>query len=163
PRVLENARPEAAVAVGAAFYGRLRQNPDAARRLLIRAGSARAYYIGVNVSQGAAGEAAAGTTAGRTAVCVMPKGTQEGSRFTLDREFVVTSNRPAAFTLYSTTQRDGTPGEIVTFTEADEDVLAHAPLVTAFRFGKRSRQVPIPVRLATVFTETGTLELWCES
>src|SRR5690606_22513748 len=64
PRVLENARPEAAVAVGAAFYGRLRQNPDAARRLLIRAGSARAYYIGVNVSQGAAGEAAAGTTAG---------------------------------------------------------------------------------------------------
>ena len=27
PRVLENAGPEAAVAIGAAFYGRLRQDP----------------------------------------------------------------------------------------------------------------------------------------
>jgi molecular chaperone DnaK (HSP70) len=37
PLVLENERPEAAVAIGAAFYARLRENPDAARRLLIRA------------------------------------------------------------------------------------------------------------------------------
>ena len=162
PRLLENERPEAAVAVGAAFYGRLRQNPDAARSLLIRAGSARSYYIGVNVSQPAAPEGAADGGPARAAVCVMPKGTQEGSRLPLDREFVVTTNRPAAFTLYSTTQRAGALNEIVTLGEAD-DVRAHAPLVTALRFGKRSRQVPLPVRLVTVFTETGTLELWCES
>ena len=49
PRVLENEAPEAAVAVGAAFYGRLRQDPGASKRLLIRAGSARSYYIGVDV------------------------------------------------------------------------------------------------------------------
>ena len=41
PRVLDNENPEAAVALGAAFYGKLRQDPAAARRLLIRAGSAR--------------------------------------------------------------------------------------------------------------------------
>ena len=37
------------------------------------------------------------------------------------------------------------------------------PLVTALRYGKRSRRVPLRVRLRIVFTETGTLELWCES
>ena len=47
PRVLENENPEAAVALGAAFYGKLRQDPGRAPRLLIRAGSARSYYIGV--------------------------------------------------------------------------------------------------------------------
>jgi hypothetical protein len=35
--------------------------------------------------------------------------------------------------------------------------------VTAFRYGQRSRKVPLPVRLSIVFTEVGTLELWCES
>jgi DNA-K related protein len=158
PDVLENDRPEAAVAVGAAFYGRLRQNPDAARRLLIRAGSARSYYVGV---QAAAGPEPAGS-AGPVAVCVMPRGTQEGSSLRLEREFTVMTNRPVAFTLYSTTQRADSPNDIVTFADPDE-VRAHAPLVTALRYGKRSRRVPIGVRLAALFTETGTLELWCES
>ena len=151
PAVLENERPEAAVAVGAAFYGRLLQNPDAARRLLIRAGSARSYFIGVQTHE-----------PGTTAVCVMPRGTQEGSRLPLDREFTVMTNRPAAFTLYSTTQRAESLNDVVRFEESDE-VRAHAPLVTALRYGKRSRSVPLAVRLVTVFTETGTLELWCES
>lgn len=158
PQVLENERPEAAVAIGAAFYGRLRQNPDAARRLLIKAGSARSYYIGVQTApDGRLRDS--GTT---TAVCVMPRGTQEGSRLTLDREFTVMTNRPAAFTLYSTTQRADAPNDLVTFEDRD-DVQRHAPLVTALRFGKRSRSVPLIVRIAAVYTETGTLEVWCAS
>src|SRR6185503_6443391 len=39
----------------------------------------------------------------------------------------------------------------------------HAPLVTAFRYGKRSRRVPLAVRLSAAFTETGTLEIWCRA
>ena len=93
PLLLENERPEASVAIGAAFYGRLRSDPGRSRRLLIRAGSARAYYIGV------AGE-------GVTAVCVMPRGTQEGTHFTIDRDFTVIANEPSAFTLYSAMDRD---------------------------------------------------------
>ena len=93
PAVLENEAPEAAVAVGAAFYGRLRRDPGAAKRLLIRAGSARVYYIGVDVE----------ASRGHGAVCVMPRGTEEGTRFELDREFTVITNQPAAFTLYSST------------------------------------------------------------
>ena len=152
PAVLENDRPEAAVAVGAAFYARLREDPDAARRLLIRAGSARAYYIALEAQ-------ASGAT---TAVCVMPRGTQEGTALTLDRVFSVTTNQPAAFTLFSSTLRSDAANDIVSF-GADEEVHRHAPLVTVLRYGKRSRRVPLSVRLRVAFTETGTLELWCES
>ena len=152
PALLDNERPESAVAIGAAFYARLRQNPDASRRLLIRAGSARSYYAGVG---GNAGE-------GVTAVCLMPRGTEEGTRLELDREFTVITNQPAAFTLYSSIDRTDAVGTIVTFAHED-GAQRHAPLVTALRYGKRSRRVPLPVTLTTVFTETGTLEVWCES
>jgi len=149
PRVLENENPEASVALGAAFYGKLRQDPAAARRLLIRAGSARSYYIGVTTDDGA-----------RRAVCVIPRGTDEGTRFDLDRDFTVVSNQPAAFTLYSSPDRTDAVGAVIDV--ADEaDLRRHAPLVTAFRYGKRSRRVPLSVRLTAAFTETGTLELWC--
>ena len=154
PGVLENENPEAAVALGAAFYGRLRQNPAAARRLLIRAGSARSYYVGV-ASEGER----------RRAVCVIPKGTQEGTRFELEREFSVVSNQPAAFTLYSSIERADDPGAVIDVPDgpSGDDVQRHAPLVTAFRYGKRSRKVPLTVRLSAAFTETGTLELWCHA
>lgn len=156
PRVLENERPDSAVAIGAAFYGRLRHGPSLSRSLLIRAGSGRAYYIGVQ------GPGSAPSTTGIDAICILPRGTQEGSRFDLDREFTITTNQPAAFTLYSSPLRTDTLNALVTL--ADEDtVTRHAPLVTALRFGKRSRRVPLAVRLAVSFTETGTLELWCES
>jgi molecular chaperone DnaK (HSP70) len=153
PFVLENERPEAAVAIGAAFYARLRDNPDAAERLLIRAGSARAYYIGLQTAEG--------TSAG-TAVCVMPRGTQEGTTLTLERAVSVTTNQAVAFTLYSSTSRHDALNEIVTFRD-EEDVHRHAPLVTVMRYGKRSRRVALGVTLRIAFTETGTLELWCES
>ena len=153
PLVLENERPEAAVAIGAAFYARLRENPDAAKRLLIQAGSARAYYIGLQAADG-------GTPA--TAVCIMPRGTQEGTALSLARAVGVTTNQPVAFTLYSSTSRHDNLNDIVTLDE-DEDLHRHAPLVTVMRYGKRSRRVTLGVTLRIVFTETGTLELWCES
>ena len=151
PRVLDNANPEGAVAVGAVFYGRLRQNPAAATRLLIRAGSARSYYIGV-----------AGVEGRQQAVCVIPRGTEEGTRFELARELSVISNRPGAFTLYSSPDRSGAVGALIDV-HAGADLQRHAPLVTVFRYGKRSRQVPLTVHLSAAFTETGTLELWCRT
>jgi hypothetical protein len=47
--------------------------------------------------------------------------------------------------------------------DRDEEVHRHAPLVTALRYGKRSRHAAIRVGLMLVFTEVGTLELWCEA
>ncbi len=158
PIALENEKPEAAVALGAAFYARLRRDPSASKRLIIKAGSARTYYVGVE-------DARTGVQPGpgsAVALCVMPAGTEEGSTITLDREFVVMTNQPAAFTLFSSISRKDAVGDVVALTPGD-DVTRHAPLVTAFRFGKRSRRVPLRVRLTVSFTETGTLELWCES
>ena len=151
PAVLDNERPEAAVAMGAAYYARLRANPEAAKRLFIRAGSARAYYVALHTG-----------TAAPSAICVMPRGTDEGTTLVLDRTFDVTTNQPIAFTLYSSTQRHDALNEIVSLTERDE-FHRHAPLVTVLRYGQRSRRVSLSVSLRIVFTETGTLELWCES
>ena len=160
PAVLVNAAPEAAVAIGAAFYGQLRHAAGRARRLLIQAGSARSYYVAVHETDTGAG--AHSRKLRVPAVCVLPRGTQEGTRATLDRTFTVITNQPAAFTLLSAVGRADALNDLVTFT-AEDDVHVHAPLVTALRYGQRSRRVPLHVRLTVAFTEVGTLELWCES
>jgi molecular chaperone DnaK (HSP70) len=151
PGVLTNRTPDAAVAIGAAFYAAVRR-AQTRRQPLIRAGSARCYYIALHGSE-------RGET--RNVVCVTPRGTQEGTRLALDREFSVITNQPAAFTLLSSTQRDDALGTIVAV--AAGELHEHAPLVTALRYGQRSRKVPLGVRLVVVFTEVGTLEIWCES
>ena len=162
--------------------------PAAAKRLLIRAGSARSYYIGVGrrLTEGACPAEALAKAGARRGLCVMPRGTAEGTRFDLDRELSVVSNQPAAFTLYSSVgphgpvdtlvAASGVEGRTAALRQAQDrperrrradsglQVLQrHAPLVTAFRYGKRSRRVPLAVRLSAAFTETGTLEIWCRS
>jgi hypothetical protein len=152
PKVLHNETPETAVAVGAAYYARVRRMGG----VRISGGSARGYYIGVQ--QGAH----SATQDGRTAVCVLPRGTEEGTRLELgEREFTALTNRPVSFTLYSTTTRQDAQGEVVRFVEGE--LHRHAPLVTVLRYGKRSRHIELDVQLTAHFTEVGTLELWCEA
>jgi hypothetical protein len=163
PLVLENDAPESAVAIGAAFYGKLRRDPAASKRLLIRAGSARSYYIGVDTQEPTPPEPASPErVARRRVLCLIPRGTEEGTRFDLDRALTVLSNQPAAFTLYSSAGRTDAVNSLVGLGDV-EDLQKHAPLVTAFRYGKRSRRVSLAVRLSAAFTETGTLEIWCRS
>ena len=72
------------------------------------------------------------------------------------------TNRPVSFSLYSSTTRPDRAGDIVSL-DPDVDAREHAPLVTVFRFGRKSRHVELPVRLSVAFTEVGTLEIWCQS
>lgn len=153
PRVLHNETPEAAVAVGAAYYARVRRMGG----VRVTGGSARGYYIGVQQS----GYGAGTNAEARTAVCVLPRGTEEGTRLELGREFTALTNRPVSFTLYSTTTRQDGQGEVVRFEEGE--LHRHAPLVTVLRYGKRSRHIELEVCLTAHFTEVGTLELWCEA
>src|SRR4030095_4645852 len=153
PAVLANEAPQAAVAIGAAFYGIVRYGASDVSNQLIRAGSRRSSSIAI---EGAAERNAI------TAVCVLPRGTPEGTRLVLDREFTVIANQPVAFTLLSSRARTDVANSIVTFM-TDEEVYRHAPLVTSLRYGQRSRRVPLKVRLSLLFTEVGTIELWCES
>ncbi|HWT03032.1 MAG TPA: Hsp70 family protein [Pyrinomonadaceae bacterium] len=154
PKVLNNETPETAVAVGAAYYARVRRGGG----IRISGGSGRGYYIGVQPS----GRGGPDDPPPMTGVCVLPRGTEEGTRLELDeREFEALTNRPVSFTLYSTTTRHDGLGAVVPLTE--DEMHRHAPLVTVLRYGKRSRHLELDVRLTTHFTEVGTLELWCEA
>jgi DNA-K related protein/Hsp70 protein len=151
PKVLSNEAPEAAVAIGAAYYGQVRRGGG----LRISGGSARAYYVGVQAGGHKSDHQV-------QAVCVMPRGTEEGMALELaDREFTVLTNRPVSFTLYSSTTRHDQHGDVVGLDETEAH--RHAPLITVLRYGKKSREAELSVRLTVKFTEVGTLELWCES
>jgi molecular chaperone DnaK (HSP70) len=154
PDVLANEHPEAAVAVGAAYYAALRTLPGGDPRLLVRAGSARTYYVALDDAPATAGLL--------RILTVMPRGTAEGTRpESPDRQFRVTTNRPIGFTLYSSTTRDDPPGSIL---DLDPDSLhRHAPLTAVLRYGKRSQHVDVGVALSVVFTELGALELWLDA
>ncbi|HEX8138112.1 MAG TPA: Hsp70 family protein [Pyrinomonadaceae bacterium] len=155
PKVLTNKAAESAVALGAAYYAQARRGGG----LRISGGSARGYYIGV---QQAAVPGQAASERRVVAVCVLPRGTEEGTRIELsEREFTVLTNRPVSFTLYSTTTRHDAQGAVATFDE--DEAHRHAPLITVLRYGKRSRHIELNVRLRAYFTEVGTLELWCEA
>jgi hypothetical protein len=143
---------EAAVAIGAATYARVRAGvgPPLA---LVKAGVGRAYYIGLRAPR---------TEDGTAAVCVLARGADEGTVTRIEHAFTVTTNRPVSFWLYSSTIRSDSAGAIVSI-RLDEEAHEHAPLVSVLRYGRKSRQVDLPVRLSVTFTEVGTLELWCES
>ncbi len=132
-----------AVALGAAYYGRVRRGVG----LRVKAGSARSYYIALRSGQ---------------AVCVLPAGTDEGTTLSLaGQDFSVLANRPVSFNLYSSTVRHDAHGDL---TDLDPGNLhRHAPLTTLLRYGKKLQEQELAVRLAVSFTEVGTLELWCES
>ena len=146
PKILRNELMSSAVAIGAAYYGRVRRGAG----LRVKAGSARTYYIGMRSEHGI------------KAVCVLPSGTNEGTTLPLlDREFSVLANRPVSFHLYSSTVRHDAHGAIADL--VPDEVHRHAPLVTLLRYGKKLQQMELAVRLSVSFTEVGTLELWCES
>lgn len=150
-KVLQNAAPETAVAVGAAYYGHVQRSGG----LRIRGGSARAYYMGVQTGQAQPQDHV-------QAVCVMPRGTEEGTTLDLtDRAFTVLTNQPVTFTLYSSIARQDAHADVATL-RADE-VHRHAPLIAELRYGKKSRKVELPIQLSTHYTAVGTLEIWCES
>ncbi|GAB4510052.1 MAG: Hsp70 family protein [Haliangiales bacterium] len=173
PRELSNALPELAVAKGAAYYGLVRRGFGAR----IRGGTARAFYIGVgrvdhrsdNSSDGGAdGSAASGQPASRhsdMAVCLAPKGLDDGARVELERDFSLLTNRPVSFKLFSSSSRDDRPGALVPIGDGlaetvddGSDLLELPPIVTALRARGRSQ---VTVRLEVRITELGALEIWC--
>ena len=152
PRLIATGNLEAAVAIGAATYARLRAGIGRAGAF-VKAGSGRAYYIALGAPQGAGAIAA---------VCVLARGTEEGTEQAFDHPFTVVTNRLVSFSLFSSTTRPDRAGDIVSL-DPGVDAQEHAPLVTVFRFGRKSRHVELPVRVSVAFTEVGTLEVWCRS
>ncbi|HZS49914.1 MAG TPA: Hsp70 family protein [Bryobacterales bacterium] len=153
PEILENRDLDLAVAAGAAYYSYVRFTGSG---VLVRGGLPRTYYIGISD----------GTGDRISTVCLVPRGAEEGATLEIDRgdSLQLVANRPVSFRLYSSlTRTDDRPGDTVEFAAGDPDLHAHAPLHAVIRFGKKTGERLIPVKLGARLTEIGTLETWCES
>jgi len=148
-QVLPHDSLEAAVARGAAGYGLARRG--LARR--ISGGAAHALYIGL---------AADKETAAPRAICLIPRGHEEGQPVELKSQpFALVLGRPVQFPLFSTTSdRPDRPGDIVELPTESEEFCALPPIHTVFK-ATGNRTGSVPVFLSAGLTELGTLELWC--
>jgi hypothetical protein len=135
-QVLSLTDPDTSVALGAVTYGLSLRG----RVRRIGGGAAKSYYLGLR---------------GEQAVCVLPRGTEEGEVKRVDREMDVVVNQPVRFDVYAT-DRAGALGEL-TGIGAEHDRLA--PLVTTLEdySDKKKLRVALEAELSAI----GTLELAC--
>ncbi len=153
-RALEGDEPDLAVALGAADYGRNRATGQGIR---IKAGTARSYYIGLESSA----PAVPGFKPPVKALCVVPQGMEEGSDCIIEgRDFGLVTGKPANFRFFSSEIRSGdTPGQILPNAEREleetSQIEVNLPVAEGFPEGQM-----VPVRMESLVTETGNLELW---
>ncbi|HTG44907.1 MAG TPA: Hsp70 family protein, partial [Verrucomicrobiae bacterium] len=145
-RLLEHDSLDLAVARGAAYYGLVRHG----RGQRISGGAAHSFYLGVAPEKGETQPAA---------VCLLPRGTEEGSEIELkERVFKLHVGRPVQFPIFtSTSDRVDRPGDLTRLTE---DLSPLPPIQTVLK-SVRARSERIPVFVRAKLTEIGTVELWC--
>lgn len=155
PVVVEGSNDlDCAVSRGACFYGWTKQHGG----VRIRGGTARAYYVGIESS----GLAIPGAPRPLKALCVVPRGMEEGTAADVPSDPIgLIVGEPARFRFFSSAIRsDDQPGtrldrwspEEIVETDSMEATLPSDP------------ELPedyVPVRFQSRITELGTLELWC--
>lgn len=154
-RVLHGDDPDHAVARGSVYYGLARRG----RGVRIRGGTARSYYVGIE----AAMPAVPGMRPPIRALCVVPKGVEEGTELeTPSQEFGLVVGEPSEFRFLSSSLRpDDQVGDLVEHWDEDE-INELAPLETRLTHEEVEEDL-VPVRLQAKVTELGVLELWCVS
>ena len=147
---IENESLDLAISVGAVYYGLVRKGLG----LRVGGGVPRAYFIGL--------------TGGKVkdskekALCLIERGTEEGQEVEIDRRFEVLTNRPVKFSLFSSTVRQNDHvGDLVEINA--QDFVRLPPLQTVLKYGRRSQDKKIPVKVGSKITTIGTLELYCRS
>jgi hypothetical protein len=144
---LDSADLDLAVAVGAAYYGRARTG----KGVRIKGGASRAYYVGIERAE----LAVPGVAPRVDAVCIAPKGMEEGSEIELPMELGLVVGEPATFRFFSSTAReDDKPSTTVDPQKAELAELS--PIETAL---EGPSGAILPVKLHARVTEVGTLEL----
>lgn len=152
-RVLGGGDPEHAVARGAVYYGLARRG----RGVRIRGGTARSYYVGIE----AAMPAVPGMRPPLRALCVVPRGLEEGTDVPLpDRRFGLAVGQPSEFRFLSSSVRhDDRVGDM--FEDWDDgEIVEMAPLETTLEWEGHDGEI-VPVQLQARVNELGILELWC--
>ena len=140
-RVLENTRPDLAVALGAVASGLAQRG----HQTKIGGGSARSYFLVLDkkVAQG---------------ICLLPKASEENQAFSLDQQFLLKLGAPVQFELASSTlDAVYEPGQLVTF--ADDNFPILPPLMTVMKKRGSIQGDEACVRLAAMLTDIGTLEV----
>ncbi len=155
PSILPSLSLDFAVARGASYYGKVKRGLG----IKIQAGSPRSYYLGIDLR-----DKNGNTT--YQAMTLLPRGSQEGSRYTSLHLFHLQPNTPVIFQLYtSQTRLHDESGEMVSIHDAEMHKLP--PLCTVLRFGKGNIgpniQETVPVSLGIELTEIGTIALWLQS
>ena len=141
--VLDNPEPDLAVARGAVAYGLARRGQG----LRIGGGSARAYFLRVD-SGGPQPQA----------VCLLPRGAEEGREIRLDRRFSLRLGAPVQFHLLSSTGDAVVPaGTLIDLNAAD--LVPLPPIATVLDSETGGDEVQ--VQLSAQLTEVGTLEIDC--
>jgi molecular chaperone DnaK (HSP70) len=153
-RELEGSEPDLAVARGAAIYGRHRAT---GRGMRIKAGTSRSYYVGLESSM----MAIPGFRPPVKALCVVPQGMQEGTDLLIeDQEFGLVTGEAAEFRFFSSAVRSGdAPGQILPDAERELEETSLLEIELPPLDDVPAGQV-VPVRINSVVTELGTLELW---
>ncbi len=145
-----------AVALGAAYYGWSKRRGG----LRIRGGTARSYYIGIET----AGLAIPGAPRPLRALCVAPRGMEEGTDANVpSQEVGVIVGRPAKFRFFSSTvRRDDVPGDRLDRWTEDE-LVESDPIQTTLNSEVSETDAWLPVRFQSRVTELGMFELYCFS
>lgn len=155
-RELQGTDLELAVAKGAARYGLVKQGHG----IRIRGGLSRAYYIGVELAM----PAVPGMEPPIKAVCVAPQGMEEGTSLDVpEQDFGLVLGEPVEFPfLASTEKNEDEAGAVREEWEAEGiEQLAAVGATLQAEEGEADASRAVPVRLQTVATEIGTLELYC--
>ncbi len=145
-----------AVAQGAAYYGWSKHRGG----LRIRGGTARSYYIGIET----AGLAIPGAPRPLRALCVAPRGMEEGTAAEIpSQEVGLMVGRPAKFRFFSSTVRPhDVPGDRLERWSPDELVESDS-IQTTLTSQVASDDPFLPVRFQSRVTELGMFELYCHS
>jgi molecular chaperone DnaK (HSP70) len=146
--VLHNEDPDVAVARGGVAYSLAR----AGQAPSIESGSARNYYLLLDAEN-------TGETV--RAVCLLPRGAPAGEEVRLtERSFALRLGRPVRFHLVASNSDPGgtlpQAGELFDLQASD---IVRLPAISTVL--KSSRSTDIPVQLATLLSEVGTLEVFC--
>ena len=124
---------------------------------VFKAGASRSYYIGLEASM----MAIPGFRPPVKALCVVPQGMQEGTELLIeDRTFGLVTGQVAEFRFFSSAVRSGdTPGQILPDAESELEETSLLEVELPALPDAPAGQV-VPVRIESVVTELGTLELW---
>ncbi len=144
--LLPHADPDVAVARGAVAYALARRG----RGVRIGGGAARGYYVGLEAPSGAEP---------RRAVCVVPRGVEEGApQLVRGRALGLVVGRPVRFDLFASDEASDRPGDVVAI---DDDRFEALPPV-AVSLGAASKSArEVRVELSGELTAIGTLDLAC--